>query len=246
MKTSLLISIVILCMVVVSVSILTMSFYVKEPSKVAGFSAYDKIATIRDVQLIPGYEHVIEPSYVPEEFDIGPLIFRGKSDEHHSLHLYYGSTGDSYEEMKSAGFQITFTDRPDPLWEEHVRDNYENYHTVNNVTVAHSPHGVFYHGEPQPISVKSNYITDLNELEKILRSAIDDDVNNKWKEYDSSVSQCLSFFHCDVSSDTFQDCVGAKKDGMTIEQLCSESKVTTAPGCTTVKFPDDTTMTRCY
>jgi len=55
-----------------------------------------------------------------------------------------------------------------------------------------------------------------------------------------------SFFHCDVSSDTFQDCVGAKKDGMTIEQLCSESKVTTAPGCTTVKFPDDTTMTRCY
>ena len=145
MKTSIIIPILIFCIIVISVSILTMSFYIKEPPKVAGFSAYEKIDSIHDVQMIPGYEHVIKPTYVPEEFDIDPLIFRGKSDEHHSLHLYYGSTGDSYEEIKSTGFQITFTDRPDPLWEEHVRDNYDAYHTVDNVTVAHSPHGVFYH-----------------------------------------------------------------------------------------------------
>ncbi|MCV0367564.1 MAG: hypothetical protein K5798_09935 [Nitrosopumilus sp.] len=245
MKKSLIIPILILCIVSVSVSILTTSFYIKEPSKVAGFSAYDKIDSIHDVQMIPGYEHVIEPTYVPEEFDIGPLIFRGKSDEHHSLHLYYGSTGDSYEEMKSAGFQITFTDRPDPLWEEHIGDIYENYNTVNNVTVVHMPHGVFYHGEPQPISVKSNYITDFDELEKILRSAIDNDINNKWKEYDSSVSQCLSFFHCDASEKNFEQCISGKKDGITIEQLCFDSKVTTESGCTTIEFPDDTSVIRC-
>ncbi|MCV0409624.1 hypothetical protein [Nitrosopumilus sp.] len=74
---------------------------------------------------------------------------------------------------------------------------------------------------------------------------IDDGINNKWKEYDSSVSQCLSFFHCDASAQNFEQCISGKKDGITIEQLCSDSKVTTDAGCTTIEFPDDTTIIRC-
>lgn len=247
MNASLLILALILVVTIISVSVLTMSFYTKEPPKVAGFSAYDKIDNIEDVQMIPGYEHVIEPSYVPEGFDIGPLIYRGKSDEHHSLHLFYGSTGESYEAIKSTGFQITFTDRPDPLWEENAKDRYDSYSTINNVTVAHSLYGVFYRGEPQPISVKSNHITDLSELEKILRSAIDNNIDDKQKKYEEhSTLECLALFHCYVSDHNFEQCISGKKDGTTIKQLCLDSDVTLDNGCMTVLFSDDTKIVRCY
>ena len=177
MKTTELILVAILIAVIVSASVLTMSFYIKEPTKVAGFSAYEKIKSIEDVRKISGYEHVQLPSYVPEGFDFGPLIYQGKGDVHHGIHLFYGSEGESYEEMKNSGFRVTFSDYVESSWEEMAKTKYDSFSTINNKTVVYHQVCIFnkscvvYRGEPQSISITSS-ILDLSEQEKILRSAI--------------------------------------------------------------------------
>ncbi len=168
----------ILTAVIIFTSVLAMSFYIKEPTRVAGFSAYEKIDNIEDVRNIPGYENAQIPSYVPEGFGFGPLIYRGIGDEHHAVHLFYGSEGESFEDMESSGFRITFSDYVTQSWEERAKTEHKLFSTVNNKTVVHFQYdflnmsSVVYGGKPQPVSIISS-ILDLSEQEKILRSIIE-------------------------------------------------------------------------
>ena len=178
MKTANLILIAILIAVIVFASVLMMSFYIKEPAKVVGFSAYDKMESIEHVREILGYENAQIPLYVPEGFDFGPLIYRGTGDEHHAIHLFYGSAGESFEDMESFGFRITFRDYVTQSWEERAKTEHGSFSTANNKTVVHFQYdflnmsSVVYGGKPQPVSIISP-ILDLSEQEKILRSIIE-------------------------------------------------------------------------
>ena len=178
MRATNLILAAIMLAVIVSTSVLTMSFYIKEPAKIAGFSAYEKMESIEDVRKISGYEHAQIPSYVPEGVDIGPLIYQGIGDEHHAIHLFYGSKGESFEEIEDFGFRVTFHDIVNPSWEKIAKTENDSFNTINNKTVVYYQYdfldesSVVYGGEPQPASVTSS-ILDLSEQEKILRSIIE-------------------------------------------------------------------------
>ena len=105
------------------------------------------------------------------------LIYRGLGDEHHAIHLFYGSKGNSFEEIRDFGFRITFHDTPEPSWEKISKTENDSFNTINNKTVVYyqheslDKHSVVYRGEPQPASTTSS-ILELEEQEKILRSII--------------------------------------------------------------------------
>ena len=174
MKSRLLIPTIILTVISISVSLLMISFYMPESSKVAGFSAYDRIGSIDDAQMLSGYEHVKEPRYVPDTFDFGPQIFRGKGDMHHALTLFYSSVGDTYEDTKSSGFKITFSNHVDSTWEERLDNNNENYTELDNGILSHHRNGVVYWGEFPSVSIYSKTLGS-DELEKILLSVVENE-----------------------------------------------------------------------
>ena len=70
-------------------------------------------------------------------------------------------------------------------------------------------------------------------------------LSNQGQKYEYSTLRCLALFHCDISSDTFHNCIDAKKDGISIEQLCRDSNIIMDDWCTTVEFPDGTWVSSC-
>jgi len=70
--------------------------------------------------------------------------------------------------------------------------------------------------------------------------------SKKGTKYDSKVLECFShLFHCDASSEYFEGCINGKKDGVTIEEICTSSTIAVDDGCTTVEFEDNYTMITC-
>ena len=65
-------------------------------------------------------------------------------------------------------------------------------------------------------------------------------------EPERKILECYGIFHCNVSSQYFESCIGAKKNGVTIEQLCLDSDITIDNGCATIKFPDGTGTVSCH
>ena len=48
------------------------------------------------------------------------------------------------------------------------------------------------------------------------------------------ILECYGIFNCNVSSQYFESCIGAKKNGVTIEQLCLDSDITIDDGGATM------------
>jgi len=65
-------------------------------------------------------------------------------------------------------------------------------------------------------------------------------------ESERKILQCYGIFNCNVSSQYFESCIGAKKNGVTIEQLCLDSDITIDNGCATIVFPDSTKTVSCH
>lgn len=65
------------------------------------------------------------------------------------------------------------------------------------------------------------------------------------KSTESKILQCYALFNCDIANQNFKECIGSKKDGNTIDNICSNSDITINDGCVDVKFPDGTGMTSC-
>ena len=70
--------------------------------------------------------------------------------------------------------------------------------------------------------------------------------SDEGKKYEPRVLQCLSLlYHCDVSSEYFEGCISAKKDGITVEELCSSTDIVIENGCVTANFDDGTSVVNC-
>ena len=65
-------------------------------------------------------------------------------------------------------------------------------------------------------------------------------------ESERKILQCYGIFNCNISSQYFESCIGAKKNGVTIEQLCLDSDITIDNGCATIVFPDGTKTVSCH
>ena len=69
--------------------------------------------------------------------------------------------------------------------------------------------------------------------------------NSPLQSSESKVLECYSFFHCDINNENFKGCINSKKNGITIENICSNSTITSEDGCVHITFPDGTGMSRC-
>ena len=66
------------------------------------------------------------------------------------------------------------------------------------------------------------------------------------EKYEHRVLQCLSLlYHCDISSEHFEGCSSAKKNGITLEELCSSPDIVIENGCITANFDDGNTVVNC-
>jgi hypothetical protein len=65
-------------------------------------------------------------------------------------------------------------------------------------------------------------------------------------ESERKILECYGIFNCNVSSQYFESCIDAKKNGVTIEQLCLDSDITIDNGCATIVFPDSTKTVSCH
>jgi hypothetical protein len=75
---------------------------------------------------------------------------------------------------------------------------------------------------------------------------INEDFEHQSTKYDSTVLDCFQLiFHCDSESEYFEDCIGAKKDGITIEEICSSFEFVITDGCATIDFGDGNRMITC-
>jgi len=64
--------------------------------------------------------------------------------------------------------------------------------------------------------------------------------------YDYNTLECFHLlYHCDISSEHFDGCIGGKKNGIMIEEICSSSDIVIEDGCATVEFGDDNFMITC-
>jgi hypothetical protein len=72
------------------------------------------------------------------------------------------------------------------------------------------------------------------------------ELENENIESERKILECYGIFNCNVSSQYFESCIGAKKNGVTIEQLCSDSDTTIDNGCATIEFPDSTKTVSCH
>ena len=61
----------------------------------------------------------------------------------------------------------------------------------------------------------------------------------------SKMQECFALFHCDIKNKNFMGCINAKKNGDTIDDICSNSDITINNGCVYVTFPDDTWVASC-
>jgi hypothetical protein len=100
------------------------------------------------------------------------------------------------------------------------------------------------------ITFGANFMSERNNQRELLldQSSIARDsisISKEGQKYEYLVLKCLALFHCDISSDTFQSCIDAKKNGVTIEQLCTESNIAIDDGCTNVEFPDGAWIASC-
>jgi len=95
------------------------------------------------------------------------------------------------------------------------------------------------------IILGANFMSERNNQRELLldQSSMAQDsisISKEGQKYEYLILECFALFHCDVSSDTFQGCISAQKDGITIEQLCLDSDIRIDDGCTTVEFSDYT------
>ena len=71
-------------------------------------------------------------------------------------------------------------------------------------------------------------------------------MENENIESEREILQCYGTFNCNTSNPYFESCIGAKKKGVTIEQLCFDSDITIDNGCATIVFPDGTKTVSCH
>ena len=62
----------------------------------------------------------------------------------------------------------------------------------------------------------------------------------------SKMQECWQLFHCNVENKNFLGCINAKKNGDTIDDICSNSDITINDGCATIVFPDGTKTVSCH
>lgn len=71
-------------------------------------------------------------------------------------------------------------------------------------------------------------------------------LENENVESERKILECYGIFNCNVSSQYFESCIGAKKNGVTIEQLCLDSDITIDNGCATIVFTNSTKIVSCH
>jgi len=65
------------------------------------------------------------------------------------------------------------------------------------------------------------------------------------KSTESIMLECYALFNCDITNQYFKGCIGAKKDSLTINNICSNSNITIDNGCVEIVFPDGSKTIEC-
>lgn len=73
-----------------------------------------------------------------------------------------------------------------------------------------------------------------------------DKISSAADKYDAKTLECFSLlFHCDASSEYFEGCISGKKDGMTVEEICTNAVIDIKDGCATIQFDKNNAMITC-
>lgn len=156
----------------------------------------------------------------------------GKNDEH-----FFDTLGallvKSYFEEKLQDLGIVPAHEIEPDWGGH-RSSLPPH--IGYGTIVNATDGKVYR---LTVSIHGNMIRDNFKIVE------EETWENENVGSERKILECYNIFHCDESNPNFESCISAKKDGMTIEQLCLDSEITIDNGCTTVVFPDGVEIVTC-